>query len=92
MSTISKIQRNFQITIPADIRKKAKIKVGDLIDFEVTEGGIFIKPQETIDRSQAWFWSKEWQEEEKKVENDFRKGKVLKSKNMKNFLSEIDKS
>ena len=65
MSSIAKIQRNFQITIPADVRKKARIKMGDLVDFEVTEHGIIIKPQETIDRSQAWFWSKKWQSEEK---------------------------
>ena len=45
MSPLAKIQRNFQITIPADIRKKARIKVGDLVDFEVTENGIIIKPQ-----------------------------------------------
>jgi AbrB family looped-hinge helix DNA binding protein len=91
MSTIAKIQRNFQITIPSEIRKKASIKVGDLVDFEVTEEGIIIKPQETIDRSQNWFWSKKWQSEEKKVEDDFRKKRVLKSKNVNSFLKDIDK-
>ena len=90
MSSLAKIQRNFQITIPADIRKKAHIKVGDLVDFEVTEKGIIIKPLETIDRDQAWFWSNKWQSEEKKVEDDFRKGKILESKNVENFLKEID--
>lgn len=90
MSSLAKIQRNFQITIPADIRKKARIKVGDLVDFEVTENGIIIKPQETIDRDQAWFWSDKWQSEEKKVEDDFRKGKILESKNVENFLKELD--
>ena len=91
MSSIAKIQRNFQITIPAEVRKKARINVGDLVDFEVTEEGIIIKPQETIDRSQAWFWSKKWQAEEKKIEDDFRKERVLKSKNVNNFLKELDK-
>jgi AbrB family looped-hinge helix DNA binding protein len=91
MSSIAKIQRNFQITIPAEVRKKARINVGDLVDFEVIEEGIIIKPQETIDRSQAWFWSKKWQAEEKKIEDDFRKERVLKSKNVNNFLKELDK-
>lgn len=91
MSTIAKIQRNSQITIPVDVRKKARIKVGDLVDFDVTENGIIIKPQETIDREQAWFWSKKWQSEEKKVEGGFRKGKVLESKNVGSFLKELDK-
>lgn len=91
MSTLTRIQRNFQITIPSEIRKKAHLKVGDIIDFEVAEDGIFIKPLEAIDRNQTWFWSKKWQEEEKKVEKDFKKGKVLKSKNMESFLKELDK-
>jgi AbrB family looped-hinge helix DNA binding protein len=91
MSTISKIQRNFQVTIPADIRKKAHLRVGDIVDFEVTDEGILIKPQETIDRSQAWFWTKEWQEEEKKVQKDFRKGRIKVSKSVDEFLKELDK-
>lgn len=90
MSSLAKIQRNFQITIPADIRKKARIKVGDLVDFEVTENGIIIKPQETIDRNQTWFWSDKWQSEEKKVEDDFSKGNILESKNVESFLNELD--
>ncbi|MHB8174227.1 MAG: AbrB/MazE/SpoVT family DNA-binding domain-containing protein, partial [Nitrospirota bacterium] len=47
MSTVHKIQRSFQITIPAPIRRKARLKIGDLVDFEVTDEGILIKPQET---------------------------------------------
>ncbi|GBD96048.1 MAG TPA: AbrB/MazE/SpoVT family DNA-binding domain-containing protein [Nitrospirae bacterium] len=91
MSTATKIQRNYQITIPARIRKKAHLRVGDLVDFEVTEEGILIKPQETIDRTQAWFWSKEWQEEEKKVQEDFRKGKIKTNRNIDEFIKELDK-
>jgi AbrB family looped-hinge helix DNA binding protein len=91
MSTVGKIQRNFQITIPANIRKKAHLHEGDIVGFEVTDDGILIKPQETIDRSQAWFWSKKWQEEEKKVQKDFIKGKVKVSKSVDDFLKELDK-
>ncbi len=91
MSTVHKIQRSFQITIPAPIRRKARLKIGDLVDFEVTDEGILIKPQETIDRSQAWFWSRGWQEEERRVEADKKKGKIKKSKDVEEFLKELDK-
>ena len=91
MSTLGKIQRNFQVTIPAAIRKKAKIKEGDLVDFEVTPEGVLIKPQETIDRSQAWFWSAGWQEEEKKVQEGIKKGKLKRSSGVEEFLAELDK-
>ncbi len=89
MSTIAKVQRNYQITIPAEVRKKIALHVGDLIDFEVREEGLLVKPMEAIDRNQAWFWSKKWQEKEKEVEKDFKKGKVLESKNVKTFLKDL---
>lgn len=90
MSTIAKVQRNYQITIPAEVRKKIAFHVGDLIDFEVREDGLLVKPMEAIDRNQTWFWSKKWQEKEKEVEEDFKKGKVLESKNVKTFLKDLD--
>lgn len=91
MSTVHKVQRSFQITIPAPIREKAHLKIGDLVDFEVTEDGILIKPQEAIDRSQTWFWSKKWQDEERRVEEDKKKGKIKKSKDVEGLLKELDK-
>ena len=90
MSTVTKIQRNYQVTIPADIRKKMRLHVGDLVDFEITGEGILIKPQETIDRSQVWFWSKQWQEEEKKVQKDIVKGKVKVAGSIDEFIEELD--
>lgn len=90
MAAVSKIQRNYQVTLPAAVRKKARLHVGDLVGFEVRENGILIKPLETIDRNQAWFWSRRWQEEERKVEQDFQTGRVKVSKNVKAFLHELD--
>ena len=91
MRNISKVQRNYQITLPSSIRKKIHIKIGDLLNFELKDDGILIKPVETIDRSQTWFWSKRWQQDEKKVEKDFEKGKVKISENVEEFLEELDK-
>jgi len=91
MSTLSKVQRNFQVTIPADVRKRSHLRVGDVVEFEVTEEGILLKPQETIDRSQAWFWSKEWQEEEKRVQKDFREGRIRVAESADAVLKDLDK-
>ncbi len=32
-----KVTRNFQVTIPADVRRKAKIREGDLVNIEYDE-------------------------------------------------------
>lgn len=91
MGAAAKVQRNFQITLPVAVRKQAHVRVGDLVDFEVREDGILIKPLATVERSQLWFWSKRWQDEERKVQQDFRKGRVKVSKSVKAFLDELDK-
>ena len=91
MGSAAKVQRNFQITLPAAVRKQAHVKVGDLVGFEVREEGILMKPLATVERNQLWFWSKRWQAEEQKVQQDLRKGRVKVSKSPKDFLDELDK-
>ncbi len=91
MGVAAKVQRNYQITLPASVRKQAHVHVGDLVDFEVREDGILIKPLVTVERSQLWFWTKRWQDEERKVQQDFRKGRVKVSRNVKEFIDELDK-
>ena len=60
VSIIDKIQKNFQIIIQADVRRKANIKVGDLINLKSLRRVFLTKPQEIIDLRQVWFWPKEW--------------------------------
>ncbi len=40
---ITKVTRNYQITIPSDIRKKLGIKVGDVLIIEIEDGKAVIK-------------------------------------------------
>ena len=46
--TLSVMQEKGQVTIPAPIRKKLKLKKGALVAFVETEGGVVISPQEII--------------------------------------------
>lgn len=91
MQAVGKIQRSFQVTIPAELRKKLNLKVGDIILIEDHEDGILLKPQSLIDKSQAWFWSKDWQEEEKKIDKDFEKGDIKVSSSVDKFLEDLHK-
>ncbi len=40
---ITKVTRNYQITIPSDIRKELGIKVGDVLVIEIEDGKAVIK-------------------------------------------------
>ena len=43
-----RVQEKGQVTIPLAIRRKLKLKKGDLVTFVETEEGIFIKPAEIV--------------------------------------------
>ena len=42
---LARVQEKGQVTIPSQIRKKLKLKKGDLVVFEETETGIMISPR-----------------------------------------------
>ncbi|MFA5858839.1 MAG: AbrB/MazE/SpoVT family DNA-binding domain-containing protein [Elusimicrobiota bacterium] len=72
------VRTHHQVTIPEDIRKKVHVEVGDPVDISISENGeIIIKPLKTIDPSQSWFWSKEWQESERDAEKAITNKEVI---------------
>lgn len=45
---LARVQEKGQVTIPAEIRRKLKLKKGDLVVFVETESGVMIKPAEIL--------------------------------------------
>ena len=73
---VVKITRNYQVSIPKEIRDHLGIEEGDLIEMIEQEGHIVMVPKRLIDADQAWFWTKEWQEKEREADEDIRAGRV----------------
>ena len=88
---VLQIRRNFQITLPAAIRKRLNLNIGDILETKVQEGKIIIVPKKTIDAQQTWFWTKEWQEAEKEAELDLKAGRVRKFRNIEELIKDLDK-
>ncbi|MBM3248761.1 MAG: AbrB/MazE/SpoVT family DNA-binding domain-containing protein [Candidatus Omnitrophica bacterium] len=88
---VTQIRRNFQITLPAVIRKRLGLKIGDLVETTVKDGKIIIIPKKAIDAEQSWFWSKEWQEAEKEADADLKSGEVKKFKTVEELIKNLDK-
>jgi len=78
MSTV-KISPNGQIRIPKEVMERLRISSGDYLDFEFVDDKLIVKAKKLIDADQAWFWTKEWQEAERKAEEDIKKGRVSKA-------------
>ena len=87
----TKVTRNFQVTIPAEIRKELSIKIGTLVDFVVEKGALVMHPKRLIDEDQAWFWTKEWQKGEKEAERSIRKGDVVKFNSVHEMKKHFEK-
>lgn len=63
------------MTLPEEIRAAARLEEGDLLDAEITEDGILLRPQKVIDATQAWFWSAAWQQGEREADADLAAGR-----------------
>ncbi len=76
MTVYSKVTRNGQITLPANVRRHMGIEEGDLIKIEVIDDKAVLVPQKLVDKNQAYFWSEKWQENEKKADEDIKSGYI----------------
>ena len=86
------VRQHYQVTLPAEVRKRLPIRVGDPVDVHVgTNGVIVIKPLKTIDASQAWFWTKKHQAAEREAEAERRSGKAKPARSAKHLIDELNK-
>ena len=83
MGATVKVRGKFQVTIPEEVRAKIPLNVGERVEVEAREGEIVIRPIIEVPRGQAWFWSKEWQEQIARSRKDLEKGKVKVFKSVK---------
>jgi antitoxin MazE len=92
MENLIKVREKGQITIPLYIRKKLHIKQGDLVLAKIVDNAVVLIPQETIDKDQAWFWSKQWQKLEAEAESDIRRGRVKSFDTVEELFDEMEKN
>ncbi len=87
------VRKHFQVTLPASVRKKVPLRVGDLVDISVRGGSeIVIRPLKLIGASQAWFWSRAHQQAEREAEAQRRAGKVRHAHSAKHLIHELRKA
>jgi AbrB family looped-hinge helix DNA binding protein len=80
------------VTIPADIRRAARLVEGDVIDVEMTANGILLRPTKSIDPTQAWFWEPAWQAGERRADAEAAAGKGERFDSDEEFLAALDAS
>jgi antitoxin MazE len=76
MVELIQVRRKAQVTLPLSVRRKLNIKEGDLLDINVRDGEIVLRLKKLIDKDQAWFWTKRWQEGERQADEDIKAGRL----------------
>ena len=52
-TSLIKVTRNGQVTLPAELRKALQVQEGDYIAAETRDGGVYLKPISVIDREET---------------------------------------
>jgi AbrB family looped-hinge helix DNA binding protein len=90
MPAYSKVTRHGQITLPSSIRKVLGIEEGDLIEIEVRGERAVLVPKKLVDKSQAYFWTKSWQDREREADEDIRAGRVRAFDSVEELIKDLE--
>jgi AbrB family looped-hinge helix DNA binding protein len=73
--TVIKVNKKYQITIPASVRKELNISAGDFFDVKITKSkdGVVYKRKRMSDEEIARYWQKRSQEEGESELSEFGK-------------------
>ena len=74
---LMKIRKNYQLTIPRNLRSKFNLAEGDYVEVDARDEFIILRPVKVIQPDQEYFFTKEWQKKEAEADEDIRKGDVL---------------
>ena len=90
MATLVKVTRNGQITIPAAIRQELEIQEGDHVEVSVVDDTVVLTPKQLVDKSEAYFWTEEWQATEREADEDIRAGRIQTFESVDELLADLE--
>lgn len=88
---LRKLGKNYQIAIPREIIRDLGLKQEDYIDLYISDNKVILEPKVLVSKDQAYFYSDQWQADEKEAEDDIKTGRVTKTKNIEELFNRLDK-
>jgi AbrB family looped-hinge helix DNA binding protein len=88
--SVVKVRKRYQLTIPEDVREKLGLEIGDYVEVTVRGGEAVIVPKKLIDKRDAWYWSKEWQEKEQRADEAIKGGQVKEFDNVEDLIKDLN--
>lgn len=90
LTSLTKVTRHGQVTLPAAVRRAVNVEEGDYIEVRVEGDTIILTPKKLIDKSQAYFWTAEWQAAEREASADIAAGRVHKFENVEELIASLE--
>jgi len=88
--TILTLRRNGQITLPADVRRRAGASEGDVFLAEVRDADeIVLRRKSLVDASQSYFWTEGWQRGEREAQQDIRHRRTKRFPSAKALIADL---
>ena len=86
---LTEIRSRSQMTIPSEIIKRLNLKQGDTLEVDVEGDQIVLRPVIPIPKDQAYFWTKEWQSEEKQIQSDIENNNIKPAKSKDELFEDL---
>ena len=86
----TKVTRHGQITLPASVRERLGIEEGDLVEIDVEDERAVLIPKKLVDKNQAYFWTRKWQEGERAADEDIKAGRVKTFDSADELIKDLD--
>lgn len=90
LTTLTKVTRHGQITLPAAVRRAVNVEEGDYIEVRVEGDVIVLTPKKLIDKSQSYFWTAEWQAAEREASADIAAGRVCEFEDVEDLIASLE--
>lgn len=89
VTEIVRVTRRGQITLPASLREALHVEEGDYIQFLIEGTTASLTVKKLIDKSQAYFWTREWQEGEREAGEDIKVGRLKTFDSVDDLIAEL---
>lgn len=86
-----RFKKKAQITIPKAIVEELGLHEDDLLEVRVEEGKIVLVPAVAVPKDQAWYWTEEWQVEEREVDEQISRKEISRPMQLDEALSTLDR-
>lgn len=75
-SSLTRVTRKGQITVPAAVHRAPGIEHGDLVAVTIEGDTISLVPKRLVDKSRAYFWGEARQQAEREASQDLADARV----------------